>query len=86
MVTAVHDRIFIYPDALWANFYIEISNPKKQCMTRWFLLRQATTLELLRTNHRSFSTWLHLELIVFSKQNQKSRLFFYSIAKPKYCH
>jgi len=34
-----------------------------------------------QTNHRSFMTWLHLKLIMFSKLKQKKSSAFYGIAK-----
>jgi len=47
VVDAVNNRIFIYPDALLADFYIEMSDPQKQCVARWRLSRVSHDLGTL---------------------------------------
>jgi len=61
------NRIFIYPKAFLADFYIEISDSRNSVRQDGACLEQAMTLELSRTNHSSFCTWLRLELILFSE-------------------
>jgi len=51
-------------NALLADFNTEISVPQNNSGA---CLGQATTVELSLTNHNSFSTWLSLQLIEFSK-------------------
>jgi len=33
--STINNRIFIYPDALLVDVYIEISEPQKRCTARW---------------------------------------------------
>jgi len=56
----IDNRICIYPDALSANFYTEISDPQKQCTSRWcqpWVIHNPGTLTHSAWSESTTSSW-----------------------------